>query len=152
MPEKKDARRARTPRTAKPYRLQEQVGHLLRRAHQRHCGIFADMLNADLTPRQFAALAMIAECGEVSQNHLGRLVAMDPATTQGVVKRLAERGLVVAGPDEADRRRHVWRTTATGTRLLTRATPAAEAISDETLAPLSPAERRTFLRLLAKIC
>ena len=40
------------------YRLQEQVGFVLRKAHQRHVAIFASRI-ADLTPPQFAALAVI---------------------------------------------------------------------------------------------
>ena len=133
------------------YVLEDQVGHLLRRAHQRHCGIFSSTLSAELTPQQFAALAMISQCGEVSQNQLGRLVAMDPATTQGVVRRLADRGLVVAGPDASDRRRHVWELTAAGRRVLRKLIPDARSISEQTLAPLSASERRTLLRLLARI-
>ena len=78
-----------------PYRLEAQVGHLLRRAHQRHVAIFiAEMGEDGPTPTQFAALAKLAEAKEVSQNHLGRLTGMDPGDHQGVVSRLMERGLV----------------------------------------------------------
>lgn len=133
------------------YVLEEQVGHLLRRAHQRHCGIFAELIESRLTPMQFAVLGMIGQRDKVSQNHLGRLVAMDPATTQGVVRRLSERGLIASTRDDADLRRHVWRLTASGSRLLRRLVPVAETISAETLAPLTASERRTFMKLLAKI-
>ena len=133
------------------YLVEEQVGHLLRRAHQRHCGLFADAVAAQLTPMQFAALAMIQQCGKVSQNQLGRLVAMDPATIQGVVGRLAERELITAKNDPNDRRRHLWRLTARGKRLLASLIPTATEISEETLAPLTAKERASFLRLLKKL-
>ena len=134
------------------YAFGQQVGHLLRRAHQRHCGIFADGARAvELTPMQFAVLANIAEQVQVSQNQLGRLVAMDPATTQGVVKRLAERDLIVAEGDPLDRRRNVWRLTPSGKRVLKNFIPSAKKISIDTLAPLSAGERRDFLRLLKKM-
>lgn len=139
------------PAASSGYVLEDQVGHLLRRAHQRHCGLFAAGIGAELTPMQFAALAKIAAVGEISQNRLGRRIAMDPATTQGVVKRLSERELIVADADPGDRRRYVWRATAAGRRLLKTLLPPAERITAETLAPLSSSERSTFLRLLKKL-
>ena len=52
-----------------------------------------------VTPTQFAALAKLHDLGAVSQNQLGRLTAMDPATICGVVGRLIERGYVRPSPD-----------------------------------------------------
>ena len=133
------------------YAVEKQVGHLLRRAHQRHCAIFADHIGKGLTPVQFAALAMIEQRGEVSQNHLGRLIAMDPATIQGVVGRLAERDLVRSKPDPDDRRRQLWYLTKNGGKLLTELVPVAQSISEQTLEPLNEREKLSFLKLLAKI-
>ena len=133
------------------YAVEKQVGHLLRRAHQRHCAIFANDIGKSLTPVQFAALSMIDQCQSVSQNHLGRLIAMDPATIQGVVGRLSERKLVKSKADPDDRRRQLWCLTAKGRNLLSELIPAAEAISGETLAPLSAREKATFMKLLEKI-
>ena len=133
------------------YVLEQQVGHLLRRAHQRHCGIFAAGVATKLTPMQFATLFMIARQGRISQNHLGRLIAMDPATTQGVVKRMSERKLITAENDPDDRRRYVWRLTSSGKRLLHTLLPKARRITTDTLAPLSATERTTFLHLLTKL-
>ena len=78
-----------------PYRLDSSTGHLLRRALQRHQALFQECASGTgLTPPQFAALTKLAELRRVTQNRLGRLVAMDPATAQGVMKRLALRGLL----------------------------------------------------------
>jgi hypothetical protein len=82
------------------YRVEEQVGFLLRRAHQRHAVLFQEGIREiDLTPTQFTALIKTVELGRVTQNQLGRLAAMDPATIQGVVRRLIARGLVRRRPD-----------------------------------------------------
>src|SRR3546814_13885878 len=66
--------------------LDEQVSHLLRRAHQRASALFLTVLaDAQLTPTQFFAMARLHELGKLSQNRPGRLAALDPATPQGVV-------------------------------------------------------------------
>lgn len=135
-----------------PYRLEDQAGHLLRRAHQRHAALFQDIMGTiDLTPTQFAALARIRELGETTQNHLGRLTAMDPATIQGVVQRLEARGLVERRPDPADRRVMVLSLTGAGDRLARDAIMRARDITRATLDPLAPAERDLFVALLRKL-
>ncbi len=134
------------------YDLDVQAGFLLRRAHQRHTALFAaGMAAADLTPMQFSALVRTVEMGRVTQNHLGRLVATDPATIQGVVRRLVARGLIARLPDPADRRTAVLAPTPAGMVLAAQVIPAARAITDATLAPLRPDERRQLLQLLQKV-
>jgi len=137
---------------APEYLLEDQVGHLLRRAHQRHTAIFqATIADQQLTPLQFAALMKLADVGEASQNHLGRLTAMDAATMQGVIKRLIARGLIARRPDPDDRRRLLLTLTDEGRVLVDVATARGHRISDETLEPLSPSERQTFLKLLRRL-
>lgn len=134
------------------YILGDQVGHLLRRANQRHAAIFFEGLNdQQLTPTQFAALAKIGDEGEVSQNRLGRLTAMDPATILGVVKRLRDRALIAAKADPTDARRSLWRLSELGRQLHLQAIPRAKDISRDTLAPLDRAEQKIFLKLLRKL-
>ena len=134
------------------YAVDEQVGFLLRRAHQRHAAIFLDaMAQDDLTPTQFTALVKTVEAGRITQNHLGRLAAMDPATIQGVVRRLTERGLLNRTHDPADRRTVVLESTAAGLALMPSAVASARRITEATLAPLDAEERRQFLSLLRKM-
>ena len=132
------------------YRLQEQIGFVLRKAHQRHVAIFAAKI-ADLTPPQFAALAKLADVGETSQNQLGSLIAMDAATVKGVIDRLKARGLVELTRHEIDRRRLLVSLTRQGRETIERLIPLAEEITAETLQPLSVREAATLLRLLARI-
>ncbi len=134
------------------YDIEAQVGFLLRRAHQRHAALFLEaMTDQGLTPTQFNALVRVIELGAVTQNHLGRLTAMDPATIQGVVRRLVERGLVQRRPDPDDRRATLLSPTAAGLARGTAAVATGRAVTEATLAPLSPAEQRTFLALLQKV-
>ncbi len=137
---------------ASDYVLDEQVGHLLRRAHQRHAAIFQEMIDdAQLTPLQFGAIMKLADVGETSQNQLGRLTAMDAATMQGVIKRLIARGLVERRPDPDDRRRLLLTLSANGVALAGQVVERGLEISAKTLEPLSASERETFLKLLARL-
>lgn len=141
----------RVDTSAGAYRLEDQVGFILRRVHQRHTGIFQEHI-ADLTPMQWAAIAKLGEAGPLSQNHLGRLTAMDAATMQGVVRRLTDRGLLTRRADPNDRRRLVLHLTAKGQAVLETLAPGAFAITRETLSPLNPKEREMLLRLLRRLC
>ena len=123
---------------------------MLRKAHQRHVAIFAARI-ADLTPPQFAALAKLRDVGETSQNQLGQLIAMDAATVKGVIDRLKARGLVELTRHEVDKRRLLVNLTPEGRDAIERLIPLAQEITRETLAPLSPKDAATLLKLLARI-
>lgn len=144
--------RDQQPQTAQGYALEDQVGHVLRKAHQRATAIFlARIGEADLTPTQWAALVKLADTGGASQNHLGRLTAMDPATIQGVVRRLVDRRLIERAGDPGDRRRSMLRLTAAGLALVDRLRPNAHLVSRAILEPLDATERATLLRLLSAL-
>ncbi len=132
--------------------LERQAGHLRRRAHQRHSAIFQEKIgDAQLTPLQFAALVKLRDLTEVSQNHLGRLTAMDAATMQGVIKRLASRNLIKRRPDPDDRRRLIVSLSSEGYELVNTLVSSGSDITAQTLEPLCPAERKQFLDLLTKL-
>ena len=135
------------------YVLEDEVGHLLRRAHQRATAIFMGNLGErfDLTPTQYAALVKLRDEGEASQNRLGRLIAIDPATIQGVIRRLEERRLIERAADEGDRRRTKLCVTPEGAALVEAAIAYGAEVTLETLAPLAPAERARFLALLRQL-
>ncbi len=132
------------------YRLEDQVGFVMRRANQRHLSIFGSFI-PDFTPTQFATLAKLFDLGAVSQNDLGRQTAMDAATMKGVVDRLAKRDLVAIRRDPDDQRRILIELTDAGRAAYLANEGAAQAISEETLKPLSKAERAQFLALLARL-
>ena len=142
---------AEAPRRRRSYVLDNQVGHLLRRAQQRHLSIFAAHMTEGLTAQQFATLAKLYEVGPSTQNSLGRQTGMDNATINGVVARLADRGLVLREPLPEDRRMLRISLSPEGVRCVARALPLAQEITRLTLAPLSRGERATLLRLLRKI-
>jgi DNA-binding MarR family transcriptional regulator len=132
------------------YRLDDQVGYKLRLASQRHLEIFSQHLS-DITPTQFSILARLYEVGETSQNQLGRLVAMDAATTKGVIARLLEKNIVEAHADPNDARRLQISLTETGRELTIDAIEKARKITEDTVANLNGRDVKRLLELLDKI-
>jgi DNA-binding MarR family transcriptional regulator len=132
------------------YRLDDQIGYVLRRVTQRHLAIFAAAI-PEVTTTQFAVLARLVETGPVSQNQLGRAAAMDAATIKGVVDRLARLGLVQTAADPADRRRLTVALTPAGEDLFAGQVQTALQVSKDTLAPLTADEQRLVMELLARL-
>ena len=72
----------------------------------------------NLTPPQFSVLARLYERGSVSQNLLGRLVAMEPPNIRDVVLRLKKRRLIRAERDALDGRLILLSLTSIGVSLV----------------------------------
>ncbi|HEX2554866.1 MAG TPA: MarR family transcriptional regulator [Microvirga sp.] len=150
--ERKRAAKGADPEAVLAYRLEEQIGYLIRRAHQRASAIFdAVMADFDVTPVQFAALAKLHDLGPTSQNLLGRMVGIDPATMFGVAGRLAKRGLVVATPDPSDARLVLLDLTPEGRAVVEAMKARGHEVTARTLEPLAPAEAEALAQLLARI-
>ncbi|MDJ0607445.1 MAG: MarR family transcriptional regulator [Kiloniellales bacterium] len=132
--------------------LDSQAVHLLRCAHKRASALFvAELGEKNLTPAQYLAITRLYDLKRVSQNQLGRMTAMDPATIQGVVQRLMGRGLVERHPDENDRRRVMLCLTSAGRAAVEEIKDQITAINDRILQPLSRGEREHFIRLLRRL-
>lgn len=139
-------------RTERPgYVLDEQVGFILRQVSQRHAVIFSDRMGGDVTPTQWAALSKLAEVGPTSQNHLGRMTAMDVATVKGVVDRLVKRGWMKTHADKTDGRRHLVSLTKRGEDFVAEAIRLADETTTETLSPLAPEEQEILIDLLKRL-
>lgn len=132
------------------YTLEAQIGFKLRLAYQKHAEIFAAML-LDITPTQFSVLCKLQEEGTLSQNELGRQVAMDAATIKGVIDRLKKRDLVKTIPSSTDLRRLDVSLTAAGTELIAGSIPKAQEISRLTTRRLTKREETQLLSLLDKL-
>ena len=139
-------------RAASEYRLEDQVGFLLRRAYQRASSNLVDRIGAhDLTAPQFATLARLYERGPLSQNLLGRLVAMEPANIRDVVLRLKKRHLLATRRDPTDKRLILIDLTAAGVALVEQLIPIEIECTARTLAPLNAAERKQLYNLLSRL-
>lgn len=134
------------------YRLDDQIGHLLRRAYQvASANLTARLERHGLTPMQFAVLARLRERSPVSQNLLGRLVAMEPANIREMVMRLKKRGLIRAERDRADRRLILLSLTEAGAGLMERMIPLSLESTAATLRSLNARESELLRDLLRRI-
>ncbi|GJE01148.1 MULTISPECIES: MarR family winged helix-turn-helix transcriptional regulator [Methylobacterium] len=140
------------PEAVRVYRLEDQIGYLIRRAHQRASAIFeAVMRDFAVTPVQFAVLAKLHDLGPTSQNQLGRHVGVDPATMYGVARRLAARGLAHPAPDPDDARLVLLALTEEGRAVVEGMKSRGAEVTARTLDPLTPAEAAELNRLIAKL-
>ena len=93
----------------------------------------------------------LAEKGDLSQNLLGRLAALDTATTKGVVDRLRAKALIQSRPDTSDKRRAIISLTDEGQSIISSLKKDGLAITDKTLGSLKATEKLKLLKLLKKI-
>jgi DNA-binding MarR family transcriptional regulator len=134
------------------YRLEDQVGFLLRRAYLRaSSNLVARIGSYDLTAPQFATLARLYERGTLSQNLLGRLVAMEPANIRDVVLRLKKRRLITSRRDPDDARLNLVSLTPSGRSLIDELIPIEVECTALTLAPLNAKEKQTLYDLLERL-
>ena len=134
------------------FRLDNQIGYLLRRAYQRSsANLTARIAIYRLTPPQVSVLLRLQEQGRISQNYLGRLVAMEPANIRDVVLRLKKRRLIRSETDSIDRRLINLKLTETGNLLAEKLKPLSEESVAETLKSVSMSERELLRALLRRI-
>jgi DNA-binding MarR family transcriptional regulator len=134
------------------YAFVDQVGHLLRKAYQRHAALFQQTIpDSQLTAAQFVTLCAVDERGGCSMSEIVKATAIDQATIRGIVDRLKARGLLAVTHDDTDRRKVVVRLTEPGSILLDRTIPYAHKITEMTLAELNAAERVAIVYLLRKM-
>ena len=134
------------------YSLEHHPAHLIRRAHQVATATFQAVLAGDdLTPTQHAALASVLRHGELSQNHLGRLTAMDPSTISLVVRALSKRGFITRRPSKTDQRLSMIALTDKGVQFTLERLDRSMEVARRLLEPLSAMEQATLLDLLRRI-
>lgn len=134
------------------YTFSEQVGHLLRKAYQRHMAIFQQNVgDSQLTAVQFITLCAVRDNGPSSLTELVAVTAVDQATIRGIVERLKARELISLGHDAQDKRKVIVHLSEAGRAAVDQTVPRAQEISELTLTNLNPAERVAMVYLLRKM-
>lgn len=106
---------------------------------------------ADTHRHHYSMLSTLDEFGPASQATLGRRCGLDRSDVAAAVAHLAERQLVVRGPDQLDRRRNTVRITPAGLQHLVALDRLLSTAQDELLGPLSESERRQLVELLTRL-
>lgn len=136
--------------TAPTVDINLQPGYAIRRLHQIAVGIFhQETQHLDVTPVQYAILQMVYNQPGTDQRTLARNIALDTSTTAGAVDRLEARGLLARNASRGDRRVRLLTLTPDGEQLLADTIPRMEQAQELILAPLSAAQRLTFMELLS---
>jgi DNA-binding MarR family transcriptional regulator len=128
--------------------LDDQPGHLIRRAQQIAVSMFYDALGRDVTPVQYAVLRRLQDRPGIDQVTLAREVALDTSTTADIAARLETKGWIVREVLPRRQRRLVL--TPAGQAVLARLVPGLMLMNDSLLQRLDAAERVEFMRLLRK--
>jgi DNA-binding MarR family transcriptional regulator len=138
---------------ANEYVFSDQVGHLLRRAYQRHVAIFQQTISdSQLTAAQFVVLCAVRQFASCSLSEIVRTTAIDQATMRGIIERLKARKVISVSHDAKDRRKVLVSLTPAGEQIIDATVPAALAVSEATFGNLNAAERVAVLYLLRKMC
>ncbi len=149
----KNTRRMPGTSASENYDFSEQVGHLLRRAYQRHTALFQQIIpDTQLTAAQFVVLCSVRDSGACSLSQIVKQTAIDQATIRGVIERLKARKFVSVRHDEMDRRKVLVSLTEAGQSLVESMVPFAFEITEKTFNGFNPGERMALLYLLNKMC
>lgn len=138
--------------TIHPDDLYRLPGHLIRRCHQIAVALFLEeTAGFELTPQQYATLAVLAANDGVDQITLAGLAAFNRTTAGEVIGRMEAAGLVTRTDSTTDRRVKNIHITRAGRRLLADVQRAIDRVQERLLVPLTAAERKQFVEFLARI-
>ena len=139
-------------RARKASSLDDLVIHLLHRASLHADHIFGkEVIEAALTPRQFAVLLAVSESEDPSHADLVEATGIDRATIAEMIGRMMNRGLLVRRRTQRDARAHVVHITEAGRRALKSVKPQVERAGMAVLTPLSSEQRKSLVDILKAI-
>jgi DNA-binding MarR family transcriptional regulator len=99
--------------------------------------------------RHYTVLRALGSLGVMSQQELGELLTMDPATTATTVDELEQGGLVAREREPQNRRKYAVDLTVRGRRLLAQADETLDELESDVLAELGETDRERMRKLLA---
>jgi DNA-binding MarR family transcriptional regulator len=134
------------------YKFSDQIGHLLRRAYQRHVAIFQQTVpDSQLTAAQFVVLCAVRDHEPSLVGDIVQATAVDEPSVRAIVERLKWRELLAVASDPGDGRKMTISLTQAGRATVEKTIPFAQQISERTYGELKPAERAAIVDLLRKI-
>jgi MarR family transcriptional regulator, lower aerobic nicotinate degradation pathway regulator len=132
-------------------RVGQMLGHLIRRAQQRHTQYWTELLDGDLTGPQYAILSAVHAHPQIDQQAAAELASLDRSTAADVISRLERNGWLHRDRDPTDARRAVLALTAPSRTALGPVTERVSQVQERLLGSLAIAERRDLVRLLGRV-
>lgn len=137
-----------------PDRLKDRPTWLISRAFARSSALLAAGFEADgdgLRGYHYRLLAALEQWGPASQADLGRDTGIDRSDVTAALTELESRGLVERRVDPDHRRRKIVTITPQGGDALAGLDAVIDRTQEAVLAPLTAAQRRQFVGLMAKL-
>ena len=131
-----------------PIALQQQPGHLIRRAHQAAVSTFYEVLGRDVTPIQYAMMLVLQDKPGIDQVTLAQQVALDTSTTADTAVRLEGKGWIAR--ELLSRGQRSLSLTAEGAAVLGTLVPGMRDMQRVLFSNFDADEQAQFLRLLRK--
>jgi DNA-binding MarR family transcriptional regulator len=104
-----------------------------------------------LTTHHFGLLLALEEHGSLPQQHLSRIMGVDPRNAVPIIDQLERRMLIERQPNSQDRRRYDVILTPTGRKIMRHLHRAGTKLEEEMFKALNQAERTSLHRLLLKV-
>ncbi|HSK59435.1 MAG TPA: MarR family winged helix-turn-helix transcriptional regulator [Actinomycetospora sp.] len=124
---------------------------LVRLADQLERRFTAALAPAELSPRQFSVLAVLASTPEITSAGLARAVLTTPQSMHTLLDQLQSRGLIDRGPVRGRGRPAPVRPTTDGLALLATAGARVTEREDETRTRLGETDYHQLVRLLDRV-
>lgn len=131
--------------------LEGMVGHLLRRASQRHNSLWAAQVGPQPTSTQYSLLRAVVEEPGLDQRRAGELASLDRSSTMDVVARLERQGWLTRARHPDDGRRDVLQPGPDATAAMARLAPPVARVQAELLDPVPNSRRSVLLGHLAAV-
>ena len=132
--------------------LRSLAGYNTRRAALAIIGLFMERMAVyGLKVVEFSVLSLVAHNPGITSRQLCATLGVLPPNLVGLIALLERRGLIERRPHPSDGRAMGVHLTPEGAELTARAEQTAAQLEEDATARLTPAERKTLIRLLQKI-
>jgi MarR family transcriptional regulator, transcriptional regulator for hemolysin len=134
------------------YDFESSIGYwICRSAHQFERAMNVELEPTGITYRQCQVLAWLALEGELSQTELADKMRIEPPTLVGILDRMERESWIARRGDPDDRRKKMIHVSSKAKPVWDKIVRCAERVRTRAGRGLSQAEKRTLIRLLAKV-
>jgi len=131
------------------YDIENSIGFLLAKAHQRGWALFSEEISRyELTPPQFSVLAFLWQQDGLTQTELSEKAQIDRTTLGGLIDRLEKIGMVQRRAHPSDRRAHLVYLTEKGSNQSSELSALATKVLDRFVGSLSRKDQQDLVRML----